>query len=106
MDVLCKILGSITRVVNFGFSGCARCGRTWNICKYHITYYDEVEYMGGKAYSSGFFCLCEHCWSRLTPQERLPYYAKAFWGRLTGHEGCPEFSDAWNMLCKLVKDGE
>lgn len=50
-----------------GYSGCFRCGGTWDYAQYHST-----DYTGN---GGGCFPLCEPCWSGLTPEERLPYYA-------------------------------
>lgn len=44
---------------------CYRCGRPWNRVEGHLTNYKK---------GSGCFPLCEGCWSKLHPVERLPYY--------------------------------
>jgi len=49
-----------------GISGCLRCHDTWDWKPSHSTTYTAT---------SGCFPLCEECWSGLTPDERLPYYA-------------------------------
>ena len=48
-----------------GYSGCGRCGDTWDWKPSHTT-----PYCG----RPGCFPLCEECWSSLTPSTRLPYY--------------------------------
>ena len=52
---------------SLGYGCCYRCGDTWDWKKGHTTYFDE---------SRGCFPLCHDCWSRLTPEERLPYYER------------------------------
>lgn len=73
-------VGIVSRAMNPGLSECGRCGMSWGWTDGHATWYAAPEskqkvghglivYVG-----SGCFPLCEHCWSRLTPKERLPYY--------------------------------
>lgn len=67
-----------------GFGSCYRCGGTWNHVEEHTTYYND---------HSGCFPLCKDCWEKLTPEQRLPYYAQLM-GLWLSH---PEFwsSDEW-----------
>lgn len=52
-----------------GFSGCLRCGDTWNWKEEHTTYFPDG--------SGGMFPLCQECWEELkTPVARKPYYKK------------------------------
>jgi len=60
-----KVAGFIAAPFSSGYGSCGRCGRTWNICKFHSTMYSETD---------GCFTLCEDCWLDLSPDERLPYY--------------------------------
>jgi len=50
-----------------GYSSCGRCRVPWKYTEPHSTRY---------TLRSGMFPLDEWCWSRLTTQERLPYYRK------------------------------
>lgn len=54
-----------------GRGTCFRCHRPWRSngigAEEHITTYSDT---------GGCFPLCEGCWSELTPDERLPYYAQ------------------------------
>ena len=49
-----------------GLGDCLRCHDTWDWKPSHVTNYSQT---------SGCFPLCEECWTELTPDERLPYYA-------------------------------
>jgi hypothetical protein len=62
-----KFIGWITRKLFPTYSYCKRCGMSWGLSwvKPHSTDYR-------KGY--GCFPLCEWCWERLTPGQRLPYY--------------------------------
>lgn len=61
-----------------GYSGCARCGGTWDWKRGHSTWYKGGD---GTPDSSGFSItgfgvspLCEECWAALSPEKREPYY--------------------------------
>ena len=88
MLFLRKMFGAITQVLFPKHSGCGRCGVTCNCCQSHYT--DYTPYHGCSP-------LCEHCWSRLTPEERLPYYRKLY-----------DDEWAWNSLWieKAVLEGK
>lgn len=72
-----QIFGRLTRLLSPGYSGCGRCGCAWRFVQEHVTNY---------RLALGCFPLCEWCWRRLTPQERLPYY-QALWQRWDGKDG-------------------
>lgn len=60
-----RFLGFLSRFTVPPYIGrCYRCGMAWRR-NYHITDYRD---------GSGCFPLCEWCWVRLTPEQRLPYY--------------------------------
>jgi hypothetical protein len=44
---------------------CYQCNRGWHRSDGHITWFGP---------SGGCFPLCDDCWVRLEPDERLPYY--------------------------------
>lgn len=52
-----------------GYSGCLRCGDTWDYKKGHHT-----EYELGR----GCFPLCEECWLLMSRKERLRYYKELY----------------------------
>ena len=52
-----------------GYGGCGRCGDTWDWKESHTTWFDEIEGVG-----EGCSPLCEACWDKLPPEQRLPYY--------------------------------
>jgi hypothetical protein len=60
-----QIFGWISRVLSPGYSGCLRCGMSWLFTRHHITRY---------SFFAGCFPLCEHCWRKLTVDQRLRYY--------------------------------
>jgi hypothetical protein len=66
-----RIQGLIDRINWPKWAFCYCCGRTYNQIEKHVTIYHEN---GGYELSFGCFPLCEWCWSRLTIDERLPYY--------------------------------
>src|SRR5689334_19145144 len=59
------VVAAIERLLSPGQSVCGRCRRPWAFAKPHITIHK-----GG----DGCFPLCQRCWDRLSPAERLPYY--------------------------------
>lgn len=62
-----KLWAWIVRLVAPGsYGSCFCCGISWWIDCYHRTPYTDD--------GSGCFALCEFCWSRMTPAERLPFY--------------------------------
>lgn len=46
---------------------CDRCGIPWDFVTKHTTHYPD---------RSGAFCLCEPCFSSMTPAQRYPYYRR------------------------------
>jgi hypothetical protein len=98
--MLRKLWGMIARLLSPQYSACGRCGRPWNVCKGHSTYYKS---------GSGCYPLCEECWSELTPDERLPYY-RALWvdWQSYGYDtknGIP-WDELWNMIEGAVLNGK
>lgn len=62
-----KIAGILVAPFSLGIGKCGGCGRTWNICKDHVTHYSQYK---------GCFPLCEDCWKEMSISERLPHYIK------------------------------
>ncbi len=62
-------LGPLMRELLPGYGTCYSCGWPWPLILSHTTYYAELR---------GCFPLCEQCWRKLTPQQRLPHY-RALW---------------------------
>ena len=48
-----------------GSGQCAKCGDSWWWKKNRPIHFEH---------SLGLFLLCDRCWDKLTPLERLPYY--------------------------------
>jgi len=95
-----KLIGFIERLIFPGYGSCYRCGRTWNVTKYHAT-----NYTGER----GCFPLCEVCWSELTPIQRLPYYHDMFskWPSDGGyHAGGMSWDEVRVAIEKAVLDGK
>ena len=70
-----------------GYSHCGRCKTPWKFTKGHSTRYNGP---------FGCFPLCEKCWSKLTPLERLVYYKK-LWLSWT-----PEHKPEWELIKQAV----
>lgn len=64
-----RVLGFFSQLLPTPYSHCYCCGITWNFTEHHTTPYRK---------GSGMLPLCEWCWSRLTADERLPYYVRLF----------------------------
>lgn len=64
-----------------GYSGCYRCGGTWDYTESHPTKYSQT---------SACFPLCQICWAGLTIEERLPFYE--------------ELWNEWERQAALIKD--
>jgi hypothetical protein len=81
-----------------GYSWCFRCGMPWACVKEHTTPYGPelvecfraldldiqlwvITGQVGLLGAGGCFALCDKCWSKLTIEEREPYYWKllAWW---------------------------
>lgn len=58
-----------------GYSGCKRCGDTWDYKEEH-----DTKFLEGR----GCFPLCQECWESLLRSERLPYYRQLWeeWGEI------------------------
>lgn len=80
-------------------SACSLCGKTTGGIGEHCTMYSPHQ---------GCFPLCQDCWSKLTPSERLPYYRGLFdfWrssdatGRQTATNGL------WLAISNAVMEGK
>src|SRR6266699_2498920 len=61
-----KIWAAIIRLVAPpSYGSCLCCGISWWLKGWHSTNFSDSE---------GCFPLCEFCWSRMTPDQRLPFY--------------------------------
>jgi len=94
-----KLIGVLAKPFSPGFGECYRCGRTWNITRWHATRFG----------TGGCFPLCEACWRELTPIQRLPYYLRLFahwvsYGDKTDN-GTP-WDETWDAIEKAVLDGK
>jgi hypothetical protein len=95
-----KLIGVIERLIFPTYGSCYRCGRTWNVTKYHTT-----------RYTHGISCfpLCEACWRELTPTQRIPYYFTLFkkwlsYGTET-HSNGMSWDETWDAILEAVMDG-
>ncbi len=100
MSVVTAVRNAVGR--KLGYGGCYRCGGTWDYTEVHMTYYSSV---------SGCFPLCESCWSELSPQERLPYYATLVGKWTSGDTGTPldrrvSYLDEWVAIKTAVLEGK
>lgn len=79
---------------------CQKCGQAfdWGVgypgVKGHVTYYVE---------GAGVFVLCEDCFAKLTPAERLPYYERLLQNEKGGWRKIPESCD---LIRKAVLEGK
>lgn len=75
---------------HLGYGSCLRCGDTWNHTKCHSTWYSE---------ESGLFPLCERCWAKLSPTERMSYYKQLLhrWGKE---------EELWPLVEKSLMEGK
>lgn len=89
-----QFFGHLTRLVSPSYSCCGRCRCTWRFVREHQTDYTPT---------AGCFPLCEWCWQRLTPQERLPYY-RQLWNSWE-LRGSVEDRD-WNAIEQAVLVGK
>jgi len=96
----------IERLLLPGLGYCYRCRRPWKTHGIGV-----VEHATNYTETSGMFPLCEGCWSKLSPEERLPYYRKlwdswnhgGFWIQYadgTWHEW--EAPEPWPVIEKAV----
>lgn len=74
-----------------GYGTCGKCDMPWKFVQHHATSYgsainvddDPNITITGDAIlfaqvQYGMFVLCERCWSKLTPAERLPHYRESY----------------------------
>lgn len=97
-----KLLAAFLRLLSPGWGCCHCCGMPWRFTEGHATNYSE---------NSGCFPLCESCWKRLTPEERLPYYRKLLDIWINGQElpGWPKEDyerTRWPLIQKAVLEGK
>lgn len=83
MAISDTVRGTISNIKNSSgyrqrYSGCRRCGDTWNWKERHATPYAE-------GYS--MFPLCQECWEQLDPAGRMPFYMRLVddWAALDLH---------------------
>jgi hypothetical protein len=86
-------LAAVLRCIAPGYSACKRCKMPWAFTQGHCTKWNK---------NGGMFPLCEHCWERLSPSERLPYY-KMLWQEW--HEWGPVRDPAWHDVEAAVMAG-
>lgn len=57
---------------------CLCCGRKWGAVKPHATKHSE---------KSAVFPLCEECWGKMPPEDRLPFYEALIiqWEQIDGY---------------------
>jgi len=58
-------IGPVSKKLTPHLGACLHCKTTWRFVKPHNTPLNKHE---------SVFPLCEKCWKRLTPEQRLPYY--------------------------------
>ena len=75
-----------------GQDGCERCRRSWRETKGHVTKLGT---------NRGMYPLCESCWSKLTVEARLPYYAKLL-ERWTGLDDPDDPIPSWDFVKNSV----
>jgi len=87
--LLKRIMYAFSRNV-LGYSGCMKCGATWNMTEPHVTTYIP---------SHGCFPLCEDCWRNSTASERVPYYRELI---------CDKWHDTseWPLVEAAVMEGK
>ena len=73
-----------------GSGACGKCQMPWRFTDHHSTSYGtpinidddpNITVTGGIVFGQvqyGMFVLCERCWTKLTPAERLPYYRESY----------------------------
>ena len=97
--IIRKAIGILAKPFSPGYSCCSHCGRTWNICKSHVTMISS---------SDGCFPLCEQCWGELTPEERLPHY-KALYREWLAYgyldDGGQPWEETWRQMKTAVMNG-
>lgn len=86
-------LASVLRSVAPGYGTCKRCKMPWPFVYSHTTMWNK---------NNGMFPLCEHCWERLSPGERLPYY-RMLWQEW--HEYGPVSDCEWHEVETAVMAG-
>jgi len=90
-----RLWGIIARRFSPGYSWCFHCGRPWNVCEGHKTFY---------APGQACFPLCEACWSELTSEQRLFYYQQ-LWAEWQ-NQGSAKPQEVWNGIEQAVLSGK
>ena len=88
-----KFFGKISQFSDPSFSSCSHCGMTWAWTTGHYTHYTK---------SNACFPLCEHCWQRLTIEERWPYYVD-LWKHWKGYGNKDHNGTSWQELYDMIK---
>ncbi len=78
-------------VIAPGYGACGKCVMPWKFTNQHFTSYGspvntdfdpnvsvEGDMILFAQVQYGMFVLCERCWTKLTPAERLPYYRESY----------------------------
>ena len=83
-----------------GYSGCGKCGDTWNWKEPHSTIYNE--------YGTGCFPLCKECWQKLTPEQRLPFYMQLvdLWESQSEPPELPRLQRVREAITRAVLEGK
>lgn len=73
------IRNNILRILAPTSGTCYRCDVPWAFAEHHVTMIGEPKLVERDGVTTvtvwgGIFVLCEPCWGKLTPTERLPYY--------------------------------
>lgn len=117
----CDVIERVKNGIKYppsALSRCYKCNIPWEFPEYwykdNCTYFHKVEdakYVpAGKGVEShstmyidsrGCFPLCEGCWAKLTPEQRLPYYRKLW-------KSWQKFDSAakWEDIKQAVLDGK
>ena len=64
-----KLVSSILRLINPGYSYCEKCGLPWNHCQNKTVRIHECQ---------GTFSTCDVCWNNSTLEELKGYYTKVY----------------------------
>jgi hypothetical protein len=66
-----KVVSSILRSLNLGYSHCEKCGLPWNHCKNKTVMYTDY---------CGIFATCDVCWDNSSLEEIKKYYTQVYNG--------------------------
>jgi hypothetical protein len=69
-----RIYGELLSLLLPGLGRCYRCGIPWYFPHWWFGRFGTESHNTNFSPGRGCFPLCEWCWSRLTPKDRLPYY--------------------------------